>query len=394
MNNEQVKQIIMQELPRIIEKDPEVQELILRLSGRHFADKKETESRFDRLLEELRRDREEQSRRWEEQSRRWEENQRVLREMKEESERRWEEYKRELRELKEESDRRWEENQRAFRELKEESDRRWEENQRALRELKEESERRWEEYKRELREFKEESERRWEEYKRELRELKEESDRRWEENQRALRELKEESDRRWEEYKRELRELKEESERRWEEYKRALRELKEESDRRWEENQQVIRQILKRLEASDRRFESTIGALGARWGLYTEQSFRNALKGILEEFFNVEVISVTEYDDTGEVFGRPEQVELDLIIKDGILIIGEIKSSMSKADMYLFERKARFYEKRHNRKARKLIVISPMVDKKAKEVAERLGIEVYSFAEDAGAAIAGSQGSE
>lgn len=52
--------------------------------------------------------------------------------------------------------------------------------------------------------------------------------------------------------------------------------------------------------------------------------------------------------------------------------------------MYAFEHKARFYEKRHNLKADRLIVISPTVDNKARQVAERLGIEVYSFAEDAG----------
>jgi len=117
--------------------------------------------------------------------------------------------------------------------------------------------------------------------------------------------------------------------------------------------------------------------------LHSEQSFRNALKGILEEYFDVEVLSVTDYDAEGEVFGRPDQVELDVIIKDGVLILGEIKSSMSKSDMYAFERKVRFYEKRHGRKASRMIVISPMVDDRAREVAENLGIQVYSYAEDA-----------
>jgi hypothetical protein len=42
----------------------------------------------------------------------------------------------------------------------------------------------------------------------------------------------------------------------------------------------------------------------------------------------VEVLNITEYDDAGVVFGRPDQIELDIIIKNGILIIAEIKSSM------------------------------------------------------------------
>jgi hypothetical protein len=70
-----------------------------------------------------------------------------------------------------------------------------------------------------------------------------------------------------------------------------------------------------------------------------------------------------------------------------LLIICEIKSSMSKGDMHLFERKARFYERRHNTEASRLIVISPMVDSKAKTLAERLGINVYSYAQDVDPAV-------
>ena len=101
------------------------------------------------------------------------------------------------------------------------------------------------------------------------------------------------------------------------------------------------------------------------------------MAGILEESFGVQVINVNEYDDQGEVFGKPDQIELDVIIKNGLLIICELKSSIDKAGMYIFERKARFYERRHGRTASRLLVISPMIDARAKKVAERLGIETY-----------------
>ena len=87
------------------------------------------------------------------------------------------------------------------------------------------------------------------------------------------------------------------------------------------------------------------------------------------------------------MFGRPDQVELDIIIKDSLLIICEIKSSMSKSEMYTFERKVRFYEQRHNRQASKMLVISPMVDDRARTVAEKLDIQVYSYAQDVDPAI-------
>ncbi len=102
------------------------------------------------------------------------------------------------------------------------------------------------------------------------------------------------------------------------------------------------------------------------------------MAGTLEKSFGVEVVNVNEYDDRGEVFGRPDQVELDVIIKNGLLLICELKSSIDKAGMYIFERKARFYEKRHQRKADQLIVISPMLDARARRVAEQLGIETFS----------------
>jgi hypothetical protein len=161
-----------------------------------------------------------------------------------------------------------------------------------------------------------------------------------------------------------------------------LRRDREENTRKWEENQATINAMLGEIRSLSRKHDSTIGALGARWGLHTEQSFRNALAGILVESFGVEVINVTEYDDAGDVFGRPDQVELDVIIQNGLLILCEIKSSISRAEMYTFERKVAFYEKRHARKATRKLVISPMVEERARAVAAKLGIEVYSYAED------------
>ena len=125
------------------------------------------------------------------------------------------------------------------------------------------------------------------------------------------------------------------------------------------------------------KHDRSIGALGSRWGLQSERAFRNALAGILEKSFGVQVLNVNEYDDEGTVFGRPDQVELDVIIKNGLLIICELKSSIDKAGMNIFERKVRYYERKHNRQANRMMVISPMIDARAQHVADRLGIETY-----------------
>ncbi|NET58046.1 MAG: DUF3782 domain-containing protein [Symploca sp. SIO2E6] len=175
---------------------------------------------------------------------------------------------------------------------------------------------------------------------------------------------------------------KQETESRFDQILAELRRDREEQNCKWEENHKQIQQLLLENKQLNSKHDSTIGALGARWGLYSEGSFRNALKGILEDSFAVEVLHLTEYDSAGEVFGRPDQVELDLLIKNGLLIICEIKSSMSKADIYTFERKVRFYQNRHQQTANRKIVISPMVHPRAKEIASELGVEVYSYAEE------------
>lgn len=172
-----------------------------------------------------------------------------------------------------------------------------------------------------------------------------------------------------------------ETESRFDQVLTELQRDREENTRQWHEQHQHNQEILAELKRHDRRYDSTIGALGSRWGLYSEASFRNALKGILEASFEVQVLNLTDFDDAGEVFGRPDQVELDLIIKNGDVIICEIKSSLSKADMYTFDRKVAFYQKRHQRPVNRKLVISPMVDDRALPVAETLGIEVYSHAD-------------
>jgi hypothetical protein len=176
-----------------------------------------------------------------------------------------------------------------------------------------------------------------------------------------------------------------EQSRKWDEQSQQNRETlatlerdREEQSRKWDEQHQQTQTMLAEIQDQKRRYESTIGAIGSRWGLYSEESFRSALKGILEQSFGVQVLNVNDFDEAGEVFGRPDQVELDIVITNGSVIACEIKSSLSKSDMYSFDRKVAFYQKRHERPISRKLVISPMVDQRALPVAEALGIEVYS----------------
>jgi len=192
-----------------------------------------------------------------------------------------------------------------------------------------------------------------------------------------LRHDREAQTRKWEEQNRKWDEHQAEQARKWEEQDHKWVQNQAEHNRKWEANQQELQRLHEEIMAHAKKYERGIGALGSRWGLQSEKAFRDALAAILEKSFNVEVLNINEYDDQGEVFGRPDQIELDVIIHNGSLIICELKSSIDKAGMYIFERKARFYEKRHQRTATRLMVISPMIDARARKVAEQLGIETY-----------------
>ena len=234
MNISQIREIVRKELPAAMREDPEVREFVLQIASMHYSGKQETESRFDRVLNELRLDREEQRKKWDEQNKKWDEQ-----------------------------------------------------------------------------------------------------NKKWDEQ-----------NKKW-----------------------------DEQNIKWEKNHEEIKSLISRIETG-------FGALGARWGIKTEESFRNALKGILEDTFGVEVLNVVEFDDTGTVFDAPDQVELDIIVKNGVLMICEIKSSMSRGDVAIFNRKINFYEKRHDRKADRKIIVSPMVDRYGRKAAEKLGIEFYTGSSD------------
>jgi len=338
MNEDALKESIRRELPGWLRDDPEMRSFVLELTRVEYANRSETGDRFYELLAELRRDREKQERKWDEQNRKWDESQAQLERDREEQARKWDEQN-------QEQARKWDEQN-------QEQARKWDEQNRKW----DEQNRKWYEAHAQLERDREEQARKWDEQNQEQARKWDEQNRKWEEQ-----------NRKWDESQARLERDREEQERKW-----------EEQNRKWDESRREFQQVHEEIMAQAKKLDRSIGALGARWGMQSERAFRDALAGILEESFGVEVLHVNEYDDSGEVFGRPDQVELDVIIRNGLLIICELKSSIDKPGMYSFERKARFYERRHGRTADRLIVISPMIDARAQKVARELGIETYS----------------
>jgi len=226
-------------------------------------------------------------------------------------------------------DRRWEESGRRW----EENNKRWEENWRRW----EESEKRWEE-----------NNKRWEENWR----LWQENMRRWEENQK-----------RWEE-----------AYRRFEAIEEELRRLREDHNKLREDFNRAYESFMRRMDSFERR----LIALGARWGLESEEAFREAMKGIVQEILGAgKVERWRYYDGEGEVLGYPAWVEVDLAIRDGVHVLVEVKASASDSDVVKLWRVGCLYERVVGVRPR-LVLVAPFIDERGLEASRRLGVEVYT----------------
>ena len=129
------------------------------------------------------------------------------------------------------------------------------------------------------------------------------------------------------------------------------------------------------------RLDRTVHATAAAYGVESESSFREALSGILGDL-GFEVENYVKQDTEGRVHGHPAQVELDVVIRDGKLMLIEIKSSMSRSEVYTLERVVEFYETQENRKVDRKLIVCPFLKPGVIEVAEKLGIEVFSDVTD------------
>jgi len=168
--------------------------------------------------------------------------------------------------------------------------------------------------------------------------------------------------------------------RRFEEHDRKFNEILgrlEEHDRKFDEILATLAEHSRRFEEQARMLDLKIGALGSRWGIFSEQAFREGMKSIVEQYFGGKVERWITDDEEGIVFGHPSKVEVDLIVKDGEHILIEIKSSIHKSDVSKLFREGILYEKVKGVKP-KLAIISPFVEPDAKEEAAFHGIPVFT----------------
>ena len=161
-------------------------------------------------------------------------------------------------------------------------------------------------------------------------------------------------------------------------HEEELIKLREDMNRGFKRHDEELARLREDMQKGFELLRRHIDALGARWGLMAEEAFREGLRGILSEELGLEVERWTGYDEEGTVYGHPSQIEIDVAIKDGKLILVEISSHVRASDVATFRRKAEVYARKTGRAPDRLLMITPFVDERALAMAARLGIIIYT----------------
>jgi hypothetical protein len=154
----------------------------------------------------------------------------------------------------------------------------------------------------------------------------------------------------------------------------------EERVARLEERVTRLEERMLKVEESLENLSRLVITVAHRFGVASEEAFREAMKGILEEYFGATAHRWTVFDSEGLVYGRPSTVEVDVVVKDNVHILVEVKSRVDTGDILELSRIAKLYEKREGVKP-ELAIVGAFITPRARELAEKLGVKIYTYTE-------------
>jgi len=132
----------------------------------------------------------------------------------------------------------------------------------------------------------------------------------------------------------------------------------------WLEKRQLrLEERFTRVEEEFREGGRLILAVAHRFGVITEEAFREAMKYVVEEILGVAKVERWTYRDE------------DVVVRDEVHILVEVKSRVSEGDVAELNRKARLYEKVTGIEP-KFLIIGGLMDSNAWEAARRLNVEL------------------
>ena len=155
-------------------------------------------------------------------------------------------------------------------------------------------------------------------------------------------------------------------------------------EKRFSELEERFLEVEKRLaslEAAVRDLQRALATVAHRFGVMSEHAFREAIKGIVEELFGATAYRWTAYDSQGVVYGHPSEVEVDVVVKDRRHLLVEVKSRADTGDILELVEIGRFYESKEGVKP-ELAIVAGFVSPRARRLAERLGVKIYTYLEE------------
>jgi len=171
----------------------------------------------------------------------------------------------------------------------------------------------------------------------------------------------------------------EERQQRLEERQQKLEERFAELEERFvklEERQQKLEEVIARVLSELRDLRRIVIVISHRFGILSERAFYEGMRHVVQEILGVaKVEKWVHRDDEGYVYGYPSIVEIDIVIKDKIHILVEVKSRVSRSDVSELYKIGKLYEKIKGIKPR-LLIIGGFIDHEAYEAAAKLGIEI------------------
>jgi hypothetical protein len=121
--------------------------------------------------------------------------------------------------------------------------------------------------------------------------------------------------------------------------------------------------------------EMRLMSIGSRWGLINEEAVREGIRDLLRSVgYSVE--KWIWFDSTGYVYGHPSTIDLDIVIKDSLVIAIEITSSIKRGEPLYLKKKVELYEKVSGRKVSKIMMIAPYIaDRNPDEISTSLALQ-------------------
>ncbi len=121
--------------------------------------------------------------------------------------------------------------------------------------------------------------------------------------------------------------------------------------------------------------------------MVNEDAVRNGVKELLASV-GYKAEKWVYYDGDGYVYGYASEIDVDILIRNGVRIIAEITSTLKRGDLPFIKRKAELYEKSTGMKPDKVIVITAFIHDKNPDLvvarARMLGIDIIKPGEDVG----------